>query len=145
MVAIEKSKGSGITYLIDSEAQGVSNGNPWKGLVVAMLDSKHNEMIREIGNKLENTVSGQSLGIEVDWYHTKNFNSTKMTGIARCSIEDKFNVEVGKQLARERVLQKYYKEKMAILCRLHADMDNLVEALESQMRKTAHQAEKFGY
>lgn len=68
-----------------------------------------------------------------DWNNTNRINliiradknylmPDKFTGIARCDDEDKWNEEIGKQIARDRVLDKYHRSLNKAVRKINKDI-----------------------
>lgn len=60
-------------------------------------------------------------------------------GKAVCSVEDKWDVELGKRIARNRMLNKYYKAKLRVLKLALKDINSVMTDVN---RRAAYAADK---
>lgn len=64
-------------------------------------------------------------------------------GIAKCADTDTFDVEKGKEIAKKRLLKKYYRtQEIALLNIIHA-MNNVQQVLFKDYHKSKNKAGKF--
>lgn len=64
-------------------------------------------------------------------------------GIAKCAGTDTFDVEKGKEIAKKRLLKKYYRtQEIALLNIIHA-MNNVQQVLFKDYHKSKNKAGKF--
>lgn len=104
--------------------------NPEKQVVTAVLIGVRKEMMNMFEKKFMNAgFSAQSyewaFGGTSALYEAMKTIPDKITASATCAPEDKFDIEVGCNIARMRLLQKlyYYREKVA--CILSANIELL--------------------
>ena len=129
----EQKEGSAILYLIDEENRTVIAKIPQKNL----LDALNREYCK----------------YEIPLCVTNCPSSSYFVGVAKCSPEDEFDVEVGKRLAAARMLKKYYKTKLRMLNDAAEWLDKKMISLEDLMNNAwlagnAHsqtEAEIIGY
>lgn len=107
-------------YGIDPDAEGMfEDGRRWKGLVICRIADCKDDVLRLLAKSFKNTPvyidpwvdSADKLRIE-DTY----------TAMAKCSVEDEFDVEKGMEIARNRALKKYRADKARVLSEFEIDM-----------------------
>lgn len=109
MKVIPADKNHRIKYLYDEEATGVRNGYPYKGIVIAIMG--------EVNNFFKTCKHDCVLTIKesvFDCWDKKYLIKDSYKGIAYCSIDDKFDLKEGMKIARGKLLNKYYKDKIAV-------------------------------
>lgn len=115
-------------YHINPNAHGtLPNGKVWKGIVVCELTDVANDVIDKIDKEFEK--AGFSSVIFENYQKYRVNNTYK--GIAYCSIEDTFDEEIGKTVARERALAAFRRDKrrafdncLSNLYTLYLNLDN---------------------
>lgn len=122
MKSLPADKTHRIGYLYDENATGVYCGYPYKGIVIAIMgdDGEHwddcvfdavDEMVdREMG-----VIDGPHSHINHGMFgETQYYMKPTYKGIAYCAEDDKFNLKEGMRIARNKMLNKYYKDKLRI-------------------------------
>lgn len=109
-----------LVYGIDPDAEGMfEDGRRWKGLVICRIEDCRDDVACFLDKSFKNTPayidpwmeSAGKLRIE-DTY----------TAMAKCSVEDEFDVEKGMEIARNRALKKYRADKARVLSEFEIDM-----------------------
>lgn len=109
-----------IAYYYDEAAQGVYCGYPYKGIVIAImgqedenwwdctLDALDDMFDRGIGRVVNGCVStlDSNYCSDASYYMNKIYK-----GVAYCSVDDTFDLKEGMRIARNKMLNKYYKDK----------------------------------
>ena len=125
----EKSKEKNVIYFENKE----------KGVIVAIFANPtgiFNSRIKKIENKLRLGFGTPSkfafLDIRDCYYLDRRPIIKKMKGIARCNFEeDTYNSEVGKSLAKERLIEKMDKEEARFL----KFVDKALEKVKDEVKK----------
>ena len=118
-----------LVYGCDAEAEGVfPDGRRWKGLVICKLINCREDVIKFL-NKIypiehENEDGKGSFVCLESWNrnYDKLYLEDEYSAMAKCSVEDTFDPEIGMKLARERVLYKYRMDKAQALSEFETDM-----------------------
>lgn len=109
-----------IAYYYDEAAQGVYCGYPYKGIVIAIMgkedanwwectyDALDDMYDRGIGRVVDEYVSTLDSNYFSD---TNYYMKDSYKGIAYCSVDDTFDLKEGMRVARNKMLNKYYKDK----------------------------------
>lgn len=92
-------------YMYDSDATGVENGKPWKGIVVAKMCNCKRDVVDFIRDLPSSYSYADGHTVE------KLFLKDEYTGVARCSCDDEWNLNEGKRIARTRMWRKYTIDK----------------------------------
>ncbi len=72
-------------------------------------------------------------------FRQKYLMPNKFTGIAKCSVNDEWNEETGKQIARDRLLNKYHNSLNKVLQKINADILEDANNFNSRVaKKVAH-------
>ena len=117
-----------IEYIINEEKKTVvakfkrydesyNDRDTWKHYImnhVWNLIEKHN-----LDYSIEHCIGRDILGKELDKLDSRFY------GIAHCSDKDAFDIDFGKELAKKRLLKKYYKVQMSYEKKLHRIVDNI--------------------
>lgn len=119
-----------LVYGCDAEAEGVfPDGRRWKGLVICKLINCREDVIKFLEKVYPVEVSrdedgkGGFASLE-HWnkVYDKLYLENEYSAMAKCSVEDTFDPEIGMKLARERVLYKYRMDKAQALSKFETDM-----------------------
>ena len=105
-------------------------------IVIAIIDNCMRDAIKAAnawtGSDCWN--SRNRIDVHVD-YDKKYLIPDKFTGIARCSIEDEWNEDIGKKIARERVLNKYHKSLNKAIRKIDYDMSMATYQFNERVKK----------
>lgn len=107
-----------------------------------------------IANHIYKTISKTKGGIDL-YLNNKNIyykfiedaikQNDSYYGIAKCADTDTFDVEKGKEIAKKRLLKKYYRtQERALLNIIHA-MDSVQQALFNDYHMSGDKVEKFAH
>lgn len=120
-----------IAYMYDEDATGTRNGKPWRGLVIAMMDECGLDAIFDLAKKTS---------IEFDFSDDSEIDALMMRetykGIAYCSINDAFDLKQGMHVARDRMLEKYYKSKRGVFKNLYKNIHSIDMKLSEMIAST---------
>lgn len=120
-----------IMYMYDEEASGIRNGKPWRGLVIAVMDGCGLDAIFDLTKKTS---------IKLDFSNEKEINALMMRetykGVAYCSVDDAFDLKQGMHIARDRMLEKYYKSKRGVFKKLYGPIHALDTKLSEMIAST---------
>ena len=120
-----------IAYMYDEEASGIRNGKPWRGLVIAVMDRCGLDAIFDLVKKTS---------IEFDFSNDNEIDAFMMRdtykGIAYCSVDDAFDLKQGMHVARDRMLEKYYKSKRGVFKKLYKNIHALDAELSEMIANT---------
>lgn len=119
MTRIVRSEDSNIYYYIDEN----------RGTVVAAVNRK--DIIEEVFCCLVK----HNIPIYDKIYHKlyEEIEPFTYKAVAICSEKDEFDEEVGKKYARNRVLKKYYKARLAIFEKIADELSRQIDYIEDQM------------
>ena len=67
---------------------------------------------------------------------TVKFNGKLLRAVAKCNPDDKFDEEVGKNIAYNRVLDKFFREKYRYLCEEADDFREMSRYISDRLGKT---------
>lgn len=133
MKVIPADKNHRIKYLYDEEATGVRNGHEYKGIVIAIMGE---------GKLSYGTCRYDAIGLieEVCYGRWKKHYLIKdvYKSIAYCSVDDEFDLKEGMRVARGKLLNKYYKDKVAVLNKAIKDIQknlNHVQKAKADIQK----------
>lgn len=105
-------------------------------VVVALLEHTKRDAVQAAnswtGADIWNAPSRIDMHVHCD---KKYLMPDKFTGVARCNPDDEWNEEIGKQIARDRVLNNYHKSLNKAVRRIHKDMIAEFEHFEKRMSK----------
>lgn len=117
-----------LVYGCDAEAEGVfPDGRRWKGLVICKLINCREDVIKFLNKvyPIEHNEDGKGSFVSLECWN-KNYDKLYLedeySAMAKCSVEDTFDPEIGMKLARERVLYKYRMDKAQALSEFETDM-----------------------
>ncbi len=131
--------------------------NEEKKTVVAKFEDNHGNTGKDvwqnhIANHIYKTINKTKGGIDLylndkDIYYKFIEDAIKQNdscyGIAKCADTDTFDVEKGKEIAKKRLLKKYYStQERALLNIIHA-MDSVQQALFNDYHESGNKAGKF--
>lgn len=106
-----------LVYGIDPDAEGMlEDGRQWKGLVICRIGNCRNDVYNILDKAFKNTP------VLVDPWADKLRIEDTYTAMAKCSVEDEFDVEKGMEIARNRALKKYRADKARVLSEFEIDM-----------------------
>ena len=118
-----------IAYMYDEDATGTRNGKPWRGLVIAMMDGCGLDAIFDLMDKTA-----------IDFIDKDEIMPFLMKdtykGVAYCSINDAFDLKQGMHVARDRMLEKYYKSKRGVFKKLYKNIHALDAELSEMIAST---------
>lgn len=123
-------KRSEIEYIINKEKRTV---------VAIMKGCRHDayeDIIKTLHNNNITTFATQS------FWELEYFISDTYRGKAHCSEEDTWDEEIGKRIARSRMLKKYYKAKIRVFDRVK---NNLTKSLEGILNSENYAVKRFDY
>lgn len=66
-------------------------------------------------------------------------------GIAQCSGDDTFDVEKGKELAKKRLLKKYYYTQQNVMHKLYEIMNKAAKEFDYDFNASRYKADNFKY
>ena len=66
-----------------------------------------------------------------------------MSGLARCHDEDKWNEEIGKRIARDRLMRKYNNLKFDIVCEIERQVKDVLTTITNRTTKVKDKHKKF--
>ncbi len=131
--------------------------NEEKKTVVAKFEDNHGNTGKDvwqnhIANHIYKTINKTKGGIDL-YLNDKNIyykfiedaikQNDSCYGIAKCADTDTFDVEKGKEIAKKRLLKKYYStQERALLNIIHA-MDSVQQALFNDYHESGNKAGKF--
>ena len=94
--------------------------NKDKRVVIARFEGGQEEMATSLGRMCLNILSSTYISNSLAWQIVDNIliSYPKFIGKAVCHEDDEWDEEKGKALAKERLLQKWYKIKSEVLERL---------------------------
>ena len=120
-----------IMYMYDEEASGIRNGKLWHGLVIAVMDGCGLDAIFDLTDKAN---------IEFNFNNESEIMPLLMNetykGIAYCSVDDAFDLKQGMHIARDRMLEKYYKSKRGVFKKLYKNIHALDAELSEMIAST---------
>ena len=131
MKVIPADKNHRIKYLYDEEATGVRNGHEYKGIVIAIMGE---------GESIYTSHDRDVIDILTDYSITTGVKYTDLNlkksykGIAYCSVDDEFGLKEGMRIARGKLLNRYYKDEIAVLNKV---IKNTRKNLNNAMRAKA--------
>lgn len=138
MTEVIKDKNSFITYYINED----------KKVVIAKINI--NDIIIEVNKALRvKYVNRYIIGEGSRRFKEKFPNYLNghiyidITAKATCSKDDKFDIEVGKRIARERLLEKFYKIRLDYLRCIGDELSRQIDCVEDQMNYTWVRLDKF--
>ena len=107
-----------LVYGIDPEAEGMfEDGRRWKGLVICRIENCAFDVYSVLDKAFKNT----PVDFDYDEYCSMTIEDT-YTAMAKCSVEDEFDVEKGMEIARNRALKKYRADKARALSEFEIGM-----------------------
>lgn len=119
-----------IAYMYDEDAQGVRNDKPYKGIVVAMMTNCDIDAIVKLNSYDLNMVN---------IFDATNINdciNSTYRGVAYCAADDKFDLKEGMRIARERMLEKYYKSQRRVFKDIKGELDKASKIIDDLITKT---------
>lgn len=119
-----------IAYMYDENAQGIRNGKPYKGIVVAMMANCTFDAIAKLNSYDLNMAN------IFDSTNVNDYINSTYRGVAYCSTDDKFDLKMGMYLARERMLEKYYKSQRRVFNDIKAELDKANKIIDDLIAKT---------
>lgn len=66
-----------------------------------------------------------------------------MSGLARCHEEDEWNEEIGKRIARDRLMRKYNNLKFDIVCEIERQVKDVLTTITNRTTKVKDKHKKF--
>lgn len=110
-----------IGYLYDENAEGIYNGHPYKGIVIAIMgyNGKHSDdcsfdAIDDMVGRDMRTLDGSLPHVNGMYGETQYYMNSTYKGVAYCSKDDEFDLKEGMRVAREKMMKKYYKDKFRV-------------------------------
>lgn len=109
-----------LVYGIDPDAEGMfEDGRRWKGLVICRIENCRNDVY----NILDKAFKNIPVFVDDFWHGNDPLKiEDTYTAMAKCSVEDEFDVEKGMEIARNRALKKYRADKARVLSEFEIDM-----------------------
>lgn len=126
-----------VEYIIDPDKGGYFNGAAYKGVVVCKITpSQISPLANAWNRKAKQSFDGVSSIVRVlnhEFKNDKKFaNAFKpYVGVAYCSIEDTFDIKIGKRVARERAMVKLFNFQTKYLDTLIDELDCVKDDLLS--------------
>lgn len=126
-----------VEYIIDPDKGGYFNGAAYKGVVVCKITpSQATPLANAWNRKVKHSFDGISSMVRVldhEFKNNKKFPniSKPYIGIAYCSVEDTFDVKIGKRVARERAMVKLFNFQTKYLDTLIDELDCVKDDLLS--------------
>ena len=120
-------------YYYDENATGITiNGKQYKGIVIAIMGSKfsHGTCRYDAIGLIEEVCYGR--------WRKDYLIKDAYKGIAYCSVDDEFNLKEGMRVARGKLLNKYYKDEIAVLNKATRDVQknlNYVQKAKADIQK----------
>ena len=113
-----------LVYGIDPEAEGMfEDGRRWKGLVICRIQKCAFDVYSVLDKAFKNTPV--DFDYVYDGYCGRPMSMTiedTYTAMAKCSVEDEFDLEKGMEIARNRALKKYRADKARALSEFEIGM-----------------------
>lgn len=148
MTEVIKDKNSFISYYVDKDKKTVVAKINVVYIIYevnkALNDKNVNAVIVEKGRKnLNKKFPNYFLKNPFSDYIIDNYKYKNITAKAICSKDDEFDVEVGKRIARERLLEKFYKIRLDYLRCIGDELSRQIDYVEDQMNYTWVRLDKF--
>ena len=118
-----------VEYIIDPDKGGYFNGAAYKGVVVCKITpSQDTPLANAWSRKVKRSFDGVSSIVRVlnhEFKNDKKFSNAfkPYVGVAYCSVEDTFDVKIGKRVARERAMAKLFNFQTKYLDTLIDELD----------------------
>lgn len=126
-----------VEYIIDPDKGGYFNGAAYKGVVVCKITpSQYTPLANAWSRKVKRSFNGVSnivRALDQEFKNNKKFSnvSKPYVGVAYCSVEDTFDVKIGKRVARERAMVKLFNFQTKYLDTLMDELDCIKDDLLS--------------
>lgn len=121
-------------YGVDEDATGITpSGDKWRGLVICKLVDTSFDV-----RDFVSTLGGKRSHLEVDLKAESAWKKdllieNEYVGRARCSVEDVFDLEKGMEIARNRALASYRKDKYKELMKIVFDLGVIVNQVYKEI------------
>lgn len=112
-----------------------------------IVNEKERMVIALLKNTKRDAISAANVWTGADNWESKNridfvvhadkkyLMPDKFTGIARCDDEDEWNEEIGKQIARNRVLDKYHRSLNKVVRKINNDIQEEAARFNERVSK----------
>lgn len=118
--------------------------NPSKGIVVAVLDNVYTEITNEIETFFNKFMRQESiLDCDLSIFEIKRQIPSRIIGKAKCSSDDIFSLETGKDIARARLLYKVNEVKERIFRQIYEDFSFFADLLNDMETKYGKKADSY--
>ena len=106
-----------------------------------VLEYLLNDVIKIFGNSNKRII----VNVDTLFYHLihKYNKRMGMSGLARCHDEDKWNEEIGKRIARDRLMRKYNNLKFDIVCEIERQVKDVLTTITNRTTKVKDKHKKF--
>ena len=106
-----------------------------------VLEYLLNDVIKIFGNSNKRII----MNVDTLFYRLINKYNKRMgmSGLARCHDEDKWNEEVGKRIARDRLMRKYNNLKFDIVCEIERQVKDVLTTITNRTTKVKEKHKKF--
>lgn len=106
-----------------------------------VLEYLLNDVIKIFSNSNKRVI----VNVDTLFYHLihKYNKRMGMSGLARCHEEDKWNEEIGKRIARDRLMRKYNNLKFDIVCEIERQVKDVLTTITNRTTKVKDKHKKF--
>ena len=100
-----------------------------------------NDIIKIFGNSNKRII----INIDTLFYRLiQKYNKRMgMSGLARCHEDDEWNEEIGKRIARDRLMRKYNNLKFDIVCEIERQVKDVLTTITNRTTKVKDKHKKF--
>lgn len=129
--------------------------NEEKKVVVASFDKDNDQhdsretvfeyLFNDIVKIFNNSNKRIVINIDTLFYRLLNKYNKRMgmSGLARCHEEDEWNEEIGKRIARDRLMRKYNNLKFDIVCEIERQIKDVLTTITNRTTKVKDKHKKF--
>lgn len=129
--------------------------NEEKKVVVASFDKDNDQhdsretvfeyLFNDIVKIFNNSNKRIVINIDTLFYRLLNKYNKRMgmSGLARCHEEDEWNEEIGKRIARDRLMRKYNNLKFDIVCEIERQVKDVLTTITNRTTKVKDKHKKF--
>lgn len=105
-------------------------------IVVAIIDNCKRDAVMAANAWTGSDIWNCTNRVQVDVrYSNKYLIPDKFNGIAHCSVDDEWNEETGKKIARDRVLNKYHKSLNKAIRKINNDIQAEADRFNERVKK----------
>ena len=106
-----------------------------------VLEYLLNDVIKIFGNSNKRII----VNVDTLFYHLihKYNKRMGMSGLARCHNEDKWDEEVGKKIARDRLMRKYNNLKFDIVCEIERQVKDVLTTIVNRTEKVKNRHKEY--